>query len=79
MKVDATKPDKVVYTRDIRINAILLVPHGTMELTTSLPATVGTGKLITKIPEKAQGTPGVLIYPHGKYDDRPYKGWYMQR
>ena len=82
MRKDDDKPEKIVYTRDMRINAILLVPHGTLELTNSLPATVGKGEapyLETKIPEKVQGTPGVLMYPHGKYDDRPYKGWYMQR
>lgn len=70
---------KETHTREFCINCILVVPHGSLELTDALPATVGTGSKATKIPSYAQGTPGVLIYPHGKYDDRDYKAWYMQR
>jgi hypothetical protein len=56
-----------------------VVPHGSLELVDQLPATVGTGSKMTKIPASAQGQPGVLLYPHGQYDDRDYKAWYMQR
>lgn len=70
---------KKSHTRTIRINCILLVPHESLEVVDELPATVGTGNKMTKIPESIQGTPGILMYPHGKYDDRDYKGWYMQR
>jgi len=65
------------YTRTMRINGILLVPHGTLELVDALPATVGEPAVA--VDPAAQGTPGVLMYPHGKYTDRAYKGWYMQR
>ena len=67
------------HTRTMRINCILVVPHGSLELVDELPATVGTGSKMTKIPASAQGQPGVLLYPHGQYDDRDYKAWYMQR
>jgi len=40
---------------------------------------VGTGDKKTVIPTSAQGQPGILMYPHGKYDDRDYKAWYMLR
>ena len=60
-------------------NCILVVPHGSIELVDALPATVGTGNKMTKISASAQGQPGVLLYPHGQYDDRDYKAWYMQR
>jgi hypothetical protein len=70
---------KETHTREFCINCILLVPHGSLELTDALPATVGTGNKKTEIPGYAQGTPGVLVYPHGNYDDRDYKAWYMQR
>ena len=70
---------KKSHTRTMRINCILVVPHGSLELVDELPATVGTGSKMTKIPASAQGQPGVLLYPHGQYDDRDYKAWYMQR
>ena len=70
---------KKSHTRTMRINCILVVPHGSLELVDQLPATVGTGSKMTKIPASAQGQPGVLLYPHGQYDDRDYKAWYMQR
>ena len=70
---------KKTHTRTMRINCILVVPHGSIELVDALPATVGTGNKMTKISASAQGQPGVLLYPHGQYDDRDYKAWYMQR
>jgi uncharacterized surface protein with fasciclin (FAS1) repeats len=57
------------HQRTVRVNCILLVPHESLEVVDELPAFAGT----------AQGTPGILMYPHGKYDDRAYKAWYMQR
>ena len=60
------------HNRVMRIDCILLVPHGSLELVDALPAQ-------SLIPSAAQGTPGLLMYPHGKYDDRSYKWWYMQR
>jgi uncharacterized surface protein with fasciclin (FAS1) repeats len=70
---------KKSHTRTMRVNCILVVPHGSLELVDALPATVGTGNKMTKIPASAQGQPGVLLYPHGQYDDRDYKAWYKQR
>ena len=70
---------KKSFIRTMRINCILVVPHGSLEVVDELPATVGTGNKMTKIPASAQGQPGVLLYPHGQYDDRDYKAWYMQR
>ena len=70
---------KETHTREFCINCILLVPHGSLELTDALPASVGTGDKKTEIPGYAQGKQGVLLYPHGKYDDRDYKAWYMLR
>lgn len=61
------------YNRTLRVDCILLVPHGMMEVVDALPQE-------SLIPTYAWGTPGILMYPHGKYDDgRPYKWWYMQR
>jgi hypothetical protein len=56
------------YTRTMRIDCILLVPHGTLQLVDELPAQLSD-----------QGGPGVLMYPHGSYADRPYMIWYKQR
>ena len=64
-------------TRTMRFNCVLLVPHGTLELVDALPGEVGNPGVA--IPAKHQGTPGVLLYPHGKYNDRSYKAWYLQR
>lgn len=61
-----------VYTRSMYIDCILVVPHGSLELVDALPEDAGINKL-------HWGKPGVLMYPHGRYDDRPYKWWYMQR
>jgi hypothetical protein len=64
-------------TRTMRINCILLVPHGTLELVDALPSEIGS----PAVPVAANhvGTPGVLLYPHGKYTDRSYRAWYLQR
>ncbi len=64
-------------TRTMRINCVLLVPHGTMELVDALPSEIGNPGV--PVAAKDQGTPGVLLYPHGKYTDRSYRGWYLQR
>jgi len=56
------------YSRTMRIDCVMLVPHGSLELLDQLPAD-------TDYP----GQPGVMLYPHGKYTDRPYKFWYMLR
>jgi len=61
----------VTFSRTVRIDCILLVPHGTLQLVDALS---GEG-----IPATVQGQPGVLLYPHGQYDDRAYKYWYMLR
>jgi len=78
-KVTSSQLRKGTYTRTMRINCILLVPHGSLEVVDALPASVGTGDKKTVIPTSAQGQPGILMYPHGKYDDRDYKAWYMLR
>ena len=55
------------YTRTFYLDCILLVPHGTL-------------KVVDELPEGAYaGTPGILMYPHGAYDDRYLDWWYMQR
>lgn len=56
------------YTRTMRIDCILLVPHGTMGLLDSLP----DGSAYA-------GQPGLWIAPHGLYSDRPTVGWYLLR
>ena len=80
--------DKQLYTRDLRINAILVVPHGSLEVVDELPAKVGTGKKAIEVPASAQGTPGIIMYPHRAWDEEAgsfkddgadYKAWYMQR
>ena len=60
------------YTRTMRINCVLIVPHGALQLVDALPED-------ESIPSYMWGTPGVLLYPHGQYADRPYKWCYMQR
>ena len=60
------------YSRTMRIDCILMVPHGTLEVTDALPAS-------ERIAASDQGRPGVLLYPHGQYTDRDYKFWYMLR
>ena len=56
------------YTRTMRIDCVLLVPHGTLQLVDELPEGVPYA-----------GRPGVVMAPHGAYEDRPFKVWYMQR
>jgi uncharacterized surface protein with fasciclin (FAS1) repeats len=68
-----------VKTRTMRINCILLVPHGTLEIVDALPEKVGTLPNQGKVAAKSVGKPGVIVYPHGKFDDRSYPAWYMQR
>lgn len=68
-----------VKTRTMRINCILLVPHGTLEIVDALPEKVGTLPNQGKVAANAVGKPGVIVYPHGKFDDRSYPAWYMQR
>lgn len=78
-RVSNTQLRNKTHTRTMRINCILVVPHGSLELVDALPASVGVGSKAEAIPASMQGTPGVLLYPHGKYTDRQYKAWYMQR
>ena len=56
------------YTRTMRIDCVLLVPHGTLQVVDELPEGVPYA-----------GQPGIVMAPHGAYDDRPFKVWYMQR
>ena len=55
------------YTRTIYLDCILLVPHGTLEVVDELPE------------GPYAGTPGVMLYPHGAYNDRYFDWWYMRR
>lgn len=71
-RVTSSQVRNNVYTRTMRIDCVLLVPHGTMELVDLLPSD-------SDIPTSAWGKPGVLMYPHGKFTDRPSKRWFMQR
>lgn len=72
-KVQTSEVRNDVYTRNMRIDCILLVPHGSLQLVDALPAE-------SDINASAWGTPGLLMYPHGQYDDsRTVKRWYMQR
>ena len=70
-----------IKTRTMRINCILLVPHGMLELVDALPEKVGTlsNAKIGAVSANSVGKPGVIVYPHGKLDDRNYPAWYMQR
>ena len=56
------------YTRTMRLDCVLLVPHGTLQVLDELPQ--GTAYA---------GRPGIMMFPHGSYEDRPYKVWYMLR
>ena len=58
------------YTRTMRINCILLVPHGSMMVVDALPES---------LPASFANKPGVMMFPHGIYTDRPYKWWYILR
>ena len=57
-----------LYTRNLNLDCILLVPHGTFYVVDELPETTPYA-----------GTPGIMMFPHGLYNDRPFKWWYMQR
>jgi hypothetical protein len=73
MKVEtqvSSKENNKTLTRTMRIDCILLVPHGALQLVDALPNSADPS---------AAGKPGLLLYPHGQYDDRAYKGWYMLR
>ena len=61
----------VTLSRTLRIDCILLVPHGMLQLVDALDK--------EGLPASVLGKPGVLLYPHGQYDDRAYKYWYMLR
>lgn len=78
-KVLSAELRKKTHIRTLRVACVMVVPHGSLEVVDALPATIGTGDKMTKVPASDQGKPGVLMYPHGKYDDRDYKGWYMLR
>ncbi|MBQ3753772.1 MAG: fasciclin domain-containing protein [Prevotella sp.] len=56
------------YTRTMRLDCVLLVPHGTLQIVDELPE--GT---------PYAGRPGIMMFPHGTFTDRPIKWWYMQR
>ena len=71
-RVSSTELRRGTYTRTLRIDCILLGPHGSLQLVDALPED-------NAIPAKQWGTPGLLMYPHGQFTDRPYKWWYMQR
>ena len=71
-KVTNSQLRNEVYTRDMYIDCILMVPHGSLKLVDALPED-------DNITKSHWGSPGLLMYPHGQYDDRPYKWWYMQR
>ena len=58
-RVTATQVKNGTYTKTMRVDCLLLVPHGTLELTEALPED-------SSIPQSYWGTPGVLMYPHGK-------------
>ena len=71
-QVTSTELRREMFTRTLRVDCILLVPHGSLQLVDALPEE-------SAIPAKYWGKEGLLMYPHGKYTDRPYKWWYMQR
>lgn len=71
-RVSNTELRRGTFTRTLRVDCILLVPHGSLQLVDALPEE-------SAIPTKQWGTPGLLMYPHGQFTDRPYKWWYMQR
>ena len=71
-RVTSTQLRNNTYTRNMRIDCILLVPHGTMQFVDALPES-------SSIPSRIWGTPGILMFPHGQFFDRPYNWWYLQR
>ena len=67
------------YTRTMRIDCILLVPHGQFHVVDALPSFIDS---------RYAGKPGLIMLPHGGdfdpttemlYYDRPFKWWYMLR
>lgn len=56
------------YTRTMRLDCVLLVPHGTLQVVDEMPEGMPYA-----------GRPGIIMTPHGAYEDRPFKMWYMQR
>lgn len=69
-KVTSSEQRNNKYTKVMRVDCILVVPHGTMQIVDELPSN-------KNIPEAAQGKPGVLMYPHGL--NQPDLWWYKQR
>lgn len=69
-RASATQYRNQTYSRTMRIDCILLVPHGSLLLPEALPAD-------DDISVSDQGYPGVLMYPHGQSDKS--KRWYMLR
>lgn len=69
------------YQRTMRIDCILLVPHGQFHVVDALPSN-------PSIDTRYAGQPGLIMLPHGGsydptnqtfYNDRPFKWWYMLR
>ena len=69
-RASATQYRNQTYSRTMRIDCILLVPHGSLLLPEALPAD-------DDISVSDQGYPGVLMYPHGQ--SAKSKRWYMLR
>lgn len=65
----SSSANNVSQTRTMRIDCILLVPHGTLKLVDELPENVS-------VPQKYWGKSGVLMYPHG---EQKYRWFYMPR
>lgn len=63
-KVSNSQVSKKQYVRNLYVDCILLVPHGSFYVVDQLPGT---------------SVPGVMMFPHGIYEDRPFKWWYLQR
>jgi len=55
--VKSSELRKKQYVRDLNLDCILLVPHGSFYVDVDR----------------------VLMFPHGYYEDRPFKWWYLQR
>lgn len=65
--VPQTMINRGTHTKTMNFDCLLVVPHGTLEL-------VDAGAEGNPF-----GEPIVKMYPHGKYDNKPYKFWYMYR
>lgn len=66
--VKSSELRKKQYVRDLNLDCILLVPHGSFFVVDELPE--GT---------PYAGAPGVVMFPHGLYNDRPFNWWYLLR